>query len=47
MKVNFSSNQNKRKVRFMKFNATFNSISAISWLSFLLVEETRLPGENH
>jgi hypothetical protein len=29
------------------FNATFNNISAISWWSVLLVEETRVPGENH
>jgi hypothetical protein len=29
------------------FNATFNNISAISWQSVLLVEETRGPGENH
>jgi hypothetical protein len=29
------------------FNATFNNISAISWWSILLVEETRGPGENH
>jgi hypothetical protein len=29
------------------FNATFNNISAISWLSVLLVKETRVPGENH
>ena len=28
----------------MVFNATFNNISVIS---FLLVEETRVPGENH
>ena len=28
------------------FNATFNNISAISWQSFLLVEETGIPGEN-
>ena len=32
---------------FMVFNATFNNISAISWLSVLLVEETGGPGENH
>jgi hypothetical protein len=32
---------------FMVFNATFNNISAISWRSVLLVEETRVPGENH
>ena len=29
------------------FNATFNNISAISWLSVLLVEEIGVPGENH
>jgi len=34
-------------VRVMVFNATFNNISAISWLSVLLAEETRVPGENH
>jgi hypothetical protein len=32
---------------FMVFHATFNNISVISWQSVLLVEETRLPGENH
>jgi hypothetical protein len=33
----------------MMFNATFNNISVtgISWLSVLLVEETGVPGENH
>jgi len=31
----------------MVFNATFNNISDISWLSVLLVEETRVPRENH
>ena len=31
----------------MVFNATFNAISAISWRSVLLVEETEVPGENH
>ena len=29
------------------FYATFNNISVISWWSVLLVEETRVPGENH
>jgi len=29
------------------FNDTFNNISAISWLSVLLLEETGVPGENH
>ena len=31
----------------MVFNATFNNISVISWLSVLLVEKTRVPGEKH
>ena len=34
-------------VRVMVFNPTFNNISAISWRSVLLVEETRVPRENH
>jgi len=29
------------------YNATFNNISVISWQSVLLMEETRVPGENH
>jgi len=35
------------KVRVMVFNATFNNISVISWLSVLLMEETGISGENH
>ena len=35
------------KVRVMKFNATFNNISVISWRSALLVEDTEVPGTNH
>ena len=31
----------------MVFNATFNNILATLWQSVLLVEETRVPGENH
>jgi len=31
----------------MVFNATFNNISVISWWLVLLVEEIRVPGENH
>ena len=31
----------------MVFNVTFNNISAITWLSVWLVEETRVPGENN
>ena len=30
----------------MVFNATFNNISVIPWLSVLLVDETGVPGEN-
>jgi hypothetical protein len=33
--------------RVIEFNATFNNISVISWWLVLLVEETRIPGENH
>ena len=33
-------------VWFMVFNDTFNNISAISWRSVLLVEETGVLGEN-
>jgi len=31
----------------MVFNATFNNISVVLWQSVLLVEETRVPVENH
>jgi magnesium-transporting ATPase (P-type) len=31
----------------MVFNAPFNNISSILWQWVLLVEETRVPGENH
>jgi hypothetical protein len=31
----------------MVFSATFNSITAISWWSVLLVNETGFFGENH
>ena len=30
----------------MVFNTTFYNVSVILWLSVLLVEETRVPGEN-
>jgi hypothetical protein len=30
----------------MVFNAFFNNISALSWWSVLLVQETGVPGEN-
>ena len=34
------------RFRVMVFNATFNNILIISWQSVLLMEETRVPGEN-
>jgi hypothetical protein len=34
-------------IRVMVFNTTFKNISAILWLSVLLVEKTGVPGENH
>jgi hypothetical protein len=34
-------------VMVMVFNATFNNISVISWLSILLVEETVVPRVNY
>jgi hypothetical protein len=34
-------------VRIMVYNATINNISVTFWRSVLLVEETRVPGENH
>ena len=33
-------------VKVVVFNTTFNNISVISWQSVLLMEETRVPGEN-
>jgi hypothetical protein len=35
------------RVRVMVFNATFNNISVISWVSVLLVGETGVPKDNH
>ena len=36
-----------RRVGITVFKATFNNISVISWQSVLMVEETRVHGENH
>ena len=36
-----------QRVKIVVFNATFNNISAISWRSVLLVEESGVPWENH
>jgi hypothetical protein len=45
--LQMSCTQMWRLVRAMVFIATLNNISAISWRSVLLVEETWVPGENH
>ena len=34
-------------ILFIVFNATFSNISAISWRLVLVVEEARVPRENH
>jgi hypothetical protein len=34
-------------VRVMVFNATFNTISVISWQQVIMMEETGVPIENH
>jgi hypothetical protein len=45
--IDNSTKMLKVGVRVMVFNATFNNISIILWQSVLLVEETRISGENH
>jgi len=35
------------KIKVTVLNATLNDISVISWWSVLLVEETRVLGEDH
>ena len=35
------------RVMITIFNATFSNISTMSWQLVVLVEETRVPGENH
>ena len=37
----------KKMVWFLVFHATFNNITVISCRTVLLVEETRVPRENH
>jgi hypothetical protein len=39
--------EKKHGFGFRVLNATFNNISAISWQSVVLVEETGVPRENH
>jgi hypothetical protein len=45
--IHVTIEQNNWGIRVMMVNATFNNISDISWRSILLVEETRVHGENH
>jgi len=37
----------RKRVSVRVFYTTFNNILVISWRSVLLVEEARIPGENH
>jgi hypothetical protein len=46
-KLSMHSTLRKKGEGVMVFNATFNNISVISWLSILLVEKTGVPEENH
>ena len=41
------SSSGRFTVNVIVINDTFNNISVVSWRSALLVEETRVPGENH
>ena len=43
----YSKNSFNILIDFIVLNATFNNISAISWRPVLVVEEARVPGENH
>jgi hypothetical protein len=47
LSCDIQSQNNHFTEEVMVFNATFYNISVISWQSDLLVEETRVPGENH
>jgi hypothetical protein len=38
---------NEFEFEFLVFNVTFSNIAAISWRPVLVVEEARVPGENH
>ena len=39
--------QKHRDVQYLISQSTFNNISVISWRSVLLMDETRVIGENH
>jgi hypothetical protein len=39
--------KNEPELGVMVLNVPFNNISAISWRSVLLAEQTGIPGENH
>jgi hypothetical protein len=46
-KADIMSSKCRFSLRFMIFSTTFNNISVMSWRWVLMVEETRVPGENH
>jgi hypothetical protein len=43
----YSGNFAQMPMGHVCFNTTFNNISGLFWQSVLLVEETRVLGENH
>jgi hypothetical protein len=44
---NFRFIWEKDLIDFLCFDATFSTISAISWRPVLVMEEVGVPGENH
>jgi hypothetical protein len=46
-RLNFTPFVRDNGLVYMVLSATFNNISAISWRSVLLMEETGVPGEHH
>jgi hypothetical protein len=39
--------RNRKRIRVIGVNATFDNISVLSWWSVLFVEEAGVPRENH
>ena len=39
--------RNRKRIRVISVNATFDNISVLSWRSVLFVEEAGVPRENH
>jgi hypothetical protein len=45
--INFQNLPPVKKIKYQKSNVTFINTSIISWRSVLLLEEIRVPGEDH